>query len=77
MTTNSLTPDVSVKLENYKKDIFDVIKYYKQIDTSLFLEDIFLILLEAKLDLPEDKVNELASFINSLFKDLGIGIQLG
>ena len=76
MTTNSLTPDITVKFENYKKGIFEGMKYFKQIDTSLLIEELSLVLLEAKEDLPEDKVNELVSFVNSLFKDLGIGIRV-
>jgi len=71
MTTNSLNPNIMVKFETYKKDIFEGLKYYKQIDTSLLLMDIAFILLEAKKDLPEDKFNELMSFANSLFEDLG------
>jgi len=76
MTTNSLIPDIMVKFETYKKDIFEDLKYYKQVDTLLILEDISLILREAKEDLPEDKFNELAGFVNSLLKDLGSGIRL-
>ena len=76
MTINSLIPDVSVKFETYKKDIFEGIKYYKQIDTSLLLMDIAFVLLEAERDLPEDKFKELVSFANSLFEDLGGHVRL-
>ena len=76
MMPNSLTPDILVKFETYKKDIFEDLKYYKQVDTLLILEDISLILRVAKEDLPEDKFNELCRFVNSLFKDLGSGIRL-